>query len=189
MGSVLYPMPLYDFQHPETKEVKELVFGMNDEKIYIDKDGVEWVISADDLVCHADDDEGRSLLEALYELQARAFRRVSTSLRRYDQEFEAVMKRSDRDALINEILARFVRERLDLLDASDARRKVYIAAITKSESGANGGHHDPPWLYGEIGFIGVLFLWFSWRRRKRTKDLKKDDHTPDETPLLSGEST
>jgi len=155
----------------------------------VPKDGVEWVISADDLVCHADDDEGRSSLEALYELQARAFRRVSTSLRRYDREFEAVVKRSDRDALINDILARFVRERLDLLDASDARRKVYIAAVTKSESGANGGYHDPPWLYGEIGFIGVLFLWFSWRRRKRTKDLKKDVQDPDETPMLSGEST
>jgi hypothetical protein len=155
----------------------------------VPKDGVEWVISADELVCHADDDEGRSLLEALYELQARAFRRVSTSLRRYDQEFETVMKHRDRDALINEIVARFVRERLDLLDASDARRAVYIAAVTKSGSSANGGHHDPPWLYGEIGLIGVLFLWFSWRRRKRTKDLKKDVQDPDETPLLSGEST
>ena len=35
-------MPLYDFQHPKTLEVKEIVFRMNDDKVYIDEDGVEW---------------------------------------------------------------------------------------------------------------------------------------------------
>jgi len=155
----------------------------------VPKDGVEWVISADDLVCHADDEEGKARLDALYALQARAFRRVSTSLRRYDREFETVMKRKDRVALIHEIVARFVTERLDLLDSSDVRRKAYLSAVTESGFTANGGHHDPPWLYGEIGFFGVLFLWFSWRRRKRTKNLKKDVQDPDEAPLMSGEST
>ena len=35
-------MPIYLFQHPETEEVAELFFGMNDEKKYIDEDGTEW---------------------------------------------------------------------------------------------------------------------------------------------------
>jgi len=36
-------MPLYDFRHPLTEEIKEVFFHMNDEdKIYIDEEGVEW---------------------------------------------------------------------------------------------------------------------------------------------------
>jgi hypothetical protein len=35
-------MPSYDFQHPETGEYLELFFSMNEEKSYIDQDGVEW---------------------------------------------------------------------------------------------------------------------------------------------------
>ena len=35
-------MPLYIFQHPKTSETKELFFGMNDDKKYIDESGVEW---------------------------------------------------------------------------------------------------------------------------------------------------
>ena len=36
-------MPLYDFQHPETSEVKEVFFQMEEEnKTYIDELGVEW---------------------------------------------------------------------------------------------------------------------------------------------------
>ena len=35
-------MPLYTFEHPETNESIDLVFGMNDEKIYIDKNGIKW---------------------------------------------------------------------------------------------------------------------------------------------------
>ena len=35
-------MPLYDFKHPEREEYIELSFGMNDEKSYIDEEGVEW---------------------------------------------------------------------------------------------------------------------------------------------------
>ena len=35
-------MPTYQFQNPETKEIKELVFGMNEEKCYIDEAGLKW---------------------------------------------------------------------------------------------------------------------------------------------------
>jgi len=36
-------MPLYIFEHPETKEVTEVFFHMNDEdKIYIDDAGMQW---------------------------------------------------------------------------------------------------------------------------------------------------
>lgn len=35
-------MPFYIFQHPKTSEVKELFFGMNDDKKYIDDSGTEW---------------------------------------------------------------------------------------------------------------------------------------------------
>jgi len=35
-------MPLYTFEHPETNESIDLVFGMNDEKIYIDENGIKW---------------------------------------------------------------------------------------------------------------------------------------------------
>lgn len=34
-------MPLYDFRNPETGEIKEFFFGMNDEKIVIEN-GVQW---------------------------------------------------------------------------------------------------------------------------------------------------
>ena len=35
-------MPIYQFQHPLSQEVIELSFKMNDEKTYIDQEGVEW---------------------------------------------------------------------------------------------------------------------------------------------------
>lgn len=35
-------MPQYLFEHPETKEVKELILGINEPKIYIDSDGRHW---------------------------------------------------------------------------------------------------------------------------------------------------
>lgn len=35
-------MPIYVFQHPKTEETIEVFFGMNDEKKYIDNDGLEW---------------------------------------------------------------------------------------------------------------------------------------------------
>jgi hypothetical protein len=35
-------MPYYLFSHPETEEVKEIFFHMNDEKVYIDKNGLKW---------------------------------------------------------------------------------------------------------------------------------------------------
>lgn len=35
-------MPLYTFSHPESGEVQDVFFSMNDEKKFIDKDGVEW---------------------------------------------------------------------------------------------------------------------------------------------------
>jgi hypothetical protein len=35
-------MPIYLFQNPETDEVKEIVLGMNDPKVY-QNDGVNWV--------------------------------------------------------------------------------------------------------------------------------------------------
>ena len=36
-------MPLYDFQNPETGEIKEICLSMKEDKVYIDKEGVEWV--------------------------------------------------------------------------------------------------------------------------------------------------
>ena len=35
-------MPLYLFEHPETKEVVEVLQGMNDEHTYHDDEGLEW---------------------------------------------------------------------------------------------------------------------------------------------------
>ena len=35
-------MPMYTFQHPKTEETIDVFFGMNDDKIHIDEDGVEW---------------------------------------------------------------------------------------------------------------------------------------------------
>ena len=35
-------MPLYTYEHPETKEVVDIIQGMNDEHIYVDKQGIKW---------------------------------------------------------------------------------------------------------------------------------------------------
>jgi hypothetical protein len=35
-------MPIYVYEHPKTEEVIELIQGMNDEHVYVDKEGVEW---------------------------------------------------------------------------------------------------------------------------------------------------
>jgi hypothetical protein len=35
-------MPLYTFSHPKTGELIDIFFNMNDEKKYIDEDGLEW---------------------------------------------------------------------------------------------------------------------------------------------------
>jgi hypothetical protein len=35
-------MPLYQFQHPEKGDMVEVFFNMNDEKEFIDEEGVEW---------------------------------------------------------------------------------------------------------------------------------------------------
>ena len=35
-------MPIYLFEHPETKETIELVQGMSDKHSYVDKNGLEW---------------------------------------------------------------------------------------------------------------------------------------------------
>ena len=35
-------MPLYPFVHPDTGETKDVFFHMNDDKVYVDTDGVEW---------------------------------------------------------------------------------------------------------------------------------------------------
>ena len=35
-------MPMYPFENPETNEVKEVFFHMNDEKEYVDSNGLEW---------------------------------------------------------------------------------------------------------------------------------------------------
>jgi hypothetical protein len=35
-------MPIYVFQNPETQEYKELFFGMNDDKTFIDENDLEW---------------------------------------------------------------------------------------------------------------------------------------------------
>ena len=35
-------MGLFIFQHPKTGKIVEIVLGINDEKIYIDKKGVKW---------------------------------------------------------------------------------------------------------------------------------------------------
>lgn len=36
-------MPIYSFSHPETGEIKDLFFNMNDDKSYTDDNGVEWI--------------------------------------------------------------------------------------------------------------------------------------------------
>jgi hypothetical protein len=35
-------MPYYLFSHPDTGEIQEVFFHMNDEKIYIDENGLKW---------------------------------------------------------------------------------------------------------------------------------------------------
>ena len=35
-------MPLYTFEHPETEETRDIFFKMNDEKKFVDDNGVEW---------------------------------------------------------------------------------------------------------------------------------------------------
>jgi len=35
-------MPIYLFQHPESGEQVEVLLGMNEDKFYIDGDGIEW---------------------------------------------------------------------------------------------------------------------------------------------------
>ena len=35
-------MPYYLFSHPKTKEIREIFFHMNDEKVYIDENGLKW---------------------------------------------------------------------------------------------------------------------------------------------------
>ena len=52
-------MPLYVFHHPDDEsQTKDIFFNMNDEKIYIDKDGTEWkrVFLGSQLSCNADID-------------------------------------------------------------------------------------------------------------------------------------
>ena len=35
-------MPIYIFQNPNTKEIKEIIQSMNEEHIYIDSNGLKW---------------------------------------------------------------------------------------------------------------------------------------------------
>jgi|TARA_B100002019_G_C21248175_1_gene589525 hypothetical protein len=35
-------MPLYIFSHPKTGEIREVFFHMDDDKSYIDEDGIKW---------------------------------------------------------------------------------------------------------------------------------------------------
>ena len=35
-------MPIYQFQNPKTQEIKEISFGMNEEKVHIDENNTEW---------------------------------------------------------------------------------------------------------------------------------------------------
>ena len=35
-------MPYYLFSHPDTEEVREIFFHMNDEKVYIDENNLKW---------------------------------------------------------------------------------------------------------------------------------------------------
>ena len=36
-------MPIYLFQNPKTEEYKELFFGMNDKKVFIDENNLKWI--------------------------------------------------------------------------------------------------------------------------------------------------
>jgi hypothetical protein len=35
-------MPLYTYEHPETEETIDIMQGMNDEHVYVDKEGTQW---------------------------------------------------------------------------------------------------------------------------------------------------
>ena len=39
---IIYPMPLYTFEHPITEEQQDVMLGMNDDKVFTDKEGTEW---------------------------------------------------------------------------------------------------------------------------------------------------
>ena len=51
-------MPLYTFEHPTTGAQEDFVFGINDDKIVVDEEGVKWkrVFSAPNISIDADVD-------------------------------------------------------------------------------------------------------------------------------------
>ncbi len=114
----------------------------------------------DALVCGAADADGARRLEELYALEGRGFARVATAMRRTDRELAAVAADPDREALTNDLLTRFVRERLDLLDAGEARRAAYLAALPPASFGPT---RDVAWLIGELVVLLALAV-FVWRR-------------------------
>lgn len=122
-------------------------------------------LDPDTLVC-ATGEEGRASLEELYALQGRAFLRVATALRRLDRELQAQASRADREAMVQEVLGRFLAARLDLLDAAEARRAAWVSNPPKVSGDA--GVRSIGWPLGQVGVIALAYGFFWWRRRRRS---------------------
>ena len=124
-------------------------------------------------------------LTALYALQARAFRRVGTAVRRFDRELGALAGRPEKDALAREIASRLLGERLAMLEAAEARRADYVAHPPPPSFGTI---KEPSWLISELTLLGLLCagLWWRGRRGRGGHDQKGKadpnvygEHSPD----------
>ena len=155
----------------------------------VPKDGDDWSIPADDLVCHADDEEGRAQEHELYALQAVAFGRVSTSLRRYDRQMAALLGSGKVAETTNQIMGRFLTERLDMLDAAERRREQYVASIEPASGGPSAPYRDGAWLYGELAFLLALIGLALFRRRRAENGPTEDGQDTTRSPNICGESS
>ncbi|HIN86763.1 MAG TPA: hypothetical protein EYN06_09805 [Myxococcales bacterium] len=119
-------------------------------------------IDLDLLLClETDEDEAR--LESLYVLQATAFLRVVTALRRYDRELARYLTENKAAGAIPQILNRFAVARLDMLDGAEQRRAKYLENPPQQSAATLKA---PSWLIGELLVLLLLAAVIGWRRRR-----------------------
>ena len=118
------------------------------------------MLDPDSLICHP---EEMGALEALYDLQVRAFQRVGTALRRYDRELSLLLQEPASGERTELILGRFLRDRLDALDASEARKAAWLA---QPQSQTTSLVTSPAWPAAQLVSIVLILLWFRWRSRQ-----------------------
>jgi hypothetical protein len=117
----------------------------------------------DSLLC-LDGDEEEAKLESLYELQATAFRRVTTALRRYDRELSKYLLNNPAQSAIAPLLNRFTQARLDLLDAAEKRRAKYMENPPKQNAPTI---KEAGWLFGELIVLLLIAALIWWRTRRK----------------------